>query len=260
MAAVERDIDSGVVEKLVLAREVRAHADGPLAWGTVLRRLKDRYDACTTFAFARDDSCFLGSTPERLVRLTGRAVRADSVAGTAPRGETEDEDRALGHALLNDKKERKEHALVVTAVRDALEPCCAELNIQERPGLLTMPNVQHLYTPVEGMLRDDLHVLDLVARLHPTPAVGGVPQQAASSLIQAYEPFDRGWYAGPVGWFDGRGDGEFVVAIRSALLRERDALLYAGCGIVEGSDPEREYAESRLKLEPMLWALNGSGG
>ena len=260
IAAVEREIRAGAVEKLVLAREVRVHADDPFAWGAVLRRLKDRYAACTTFAFARDDNCFLGSTPERLVRLEGKSVRANCLAGSAPRGATEDEDRGLGHQLLHDNKELHEHALVVSALRDALEPCCAALDIPEQPRLLAMPNVQHLHTPVEGMLRDESHVLDLVARLHPTPAVGGVPQQAASSLIQAYEPFDRGWYAGPVGWFDSCGDGEFVVAIRSALLREHDALLYAGCGIVDGSDPEREYAESRLKLEPMLWAMNGSAG
>ena len=256
--AIDREIQAGVLEKLVLAREVHAQAEEPLAWGAVLRRLKDRYTTCTTFAFARDNSCFLGSTPERLVRLDGRSVRANCLAGSAPRGVTENEDRRLGNALLHDKKEQHEHALVVSALREALAPCCAALSIPEQPRLLAMPNVQHLHTPVEGMLRDDLHVLDLVARLHPSPAVGGVPQALASSLIQTYEPFDRGWYAGPVGWFDSRGDGEFVVAIRSALLREQDARLYAGCGIVEGSDSEREYAESRMKLEPILWAMNGS--
>ncbi len=260
VAVVEEEIRAGAVEKLVLAREVRARAEGPLVWGAALRRLKERFGAGTIFAFARDNSCFIGGTPERLVRLDGRDVRASCLAGSAPRGGTKDEDRALGQALLQDKKEQHEHVLVVSALRDALEPYCVGLNIPDQPDLLTMPNVQHLHTPVEGTLRDDLHVLDLVARLHPTPAVGGVPQQVASSLIQAYEPFDRGWYAGPVGWFDSRGDGEFVVAIRSALLRERDALLYAGCGIVEGSDPDREYAESRLKLEPMLWAMNGMDG
>jgi isochorismate synthase len=223
-----------------------------------LRRLKDRYAACTTFAFARDDSCFIGSTPERLVRLDGRAVRANCVAGSAPRGATEDEDRALGKALLYDKKEQHEHALVVSALREALAPYCADLNVPEEPNLLKMPNVQHLHTPVDGVLRDDLHVLDLVACLHPSPAVGGVPQELTSARIESYEPFDRGWYAGPVGWFDSSGDGEFVVAIRSALLREQDVHLYAGCGIVEGSDPEREYAESQLKLEPILWAMSGS--
>ncbi len=260
VAVVEEEIRSGTVEKLVLAREVRAHAEEPLAWGAALRRLRDRYGAGTTFAFARDHSCFIGSSPERLIRLQGRTVQANCVAGSAPRDTNEEEDRSLGHALLHDNKELHEHALVVDAYRSALQPYCVALDIPDKPGLLTMPNVQHLDTPVEGTLHDNQHVLDLVARLHPTPAVGGVPQEAACSLIQAYEPFDRGWYAGPVGWFDSRGDGEFVVAIRSALLQGQDALLYAGCGIVKGSDPEREYSESQLKLEPMLWAMNGMDG
>ncbi len=260
VAAVTQEIRSGAVEKLVLAREVRAHAEETPVWGDVLRRLQDRYAACTTFAFARNDSCFLGSTPERLIRLDAKNVRANCLAGSAPRGVTEDEDRVLGHTLLHDKKEQHEHALVVNALRDALQPLCGTLDVPDEPQLLTMPNVQHLHTPVKGILRDDVHVLDLVDRLHPTPAVGGVPREAANSLIRALEPFDRGWYAGPIGWFDSRGDGEFVVAIRSALLRGQDAFLYAGCGIVDGSDPDRELAESRLKLEPILWAMNGRDG
>jgi len=258
VAEVVQEVRSGDVEKLVLAREVRAHAEAPLVWGDVLRRLTDRYSACTTFAFARGDTCFLGSTPERLIRHDWKTVRANYLAGSAARGVTEDEDRRLSRTLLNDRKEQHEHALVVDALRDALQPLCASLDVPDEPRLLSMPNVQHLHTPVEGVLRNDVHILNLVDRLHPTPAVGGVPKAAACALIQTHEPFDRGWYAGPVGWFDGRGDGEFVVAIRSALLQGPDALLYAGCGIVDGSDPDREYAESRLKLEPMLWALNGA--
>ena len=257
VAAVVREIESGAVRKLVLARRVSVRAGEPLAWGPVLRRLRTRYAGCTTFAFARGASCFLGATPERLVRLDGRTVRVDCLAGSAPRGATEGDDRSLGEALLRDEKERHEHALVVDALRETLAPLTSALNVPEEPRLLQMPNVHHLHTPVEGTLSDERHVLDLVARLHPTPASGGVPQDAARSLIQSYEPFDRGWYAGPVGWIDGRGGGEFVVAIRSALLREREALLYAGCGIVAASDPEREYEESRLKLEPMLWAMSG---
>ena len=120
-----------------------------------------------------------------------------------------------------------------------------------------MPNVQHLYSPLTGTLTADSHILELVERLHPTPASGGLPRQSALSLIRTHESFDRGWYAGPVGWIDGKGGGEFAVAIRSALLRQNEARLYAGCGIVAGSDPQREYEESRLKLQPMLWALNG---
>ena len=257
VAAVVREIESGTVRKLVLARRVSIRADEPIAWGLVLRRLRTRYAGCTTFAFARGASCFLGATPERLVRLDGRTVRVDCLAGSAPRGATEGDDRSLAEALLRDQKERHEHALVVEALRETLTPLASALNVPEEPRLLQMPNVHHLHTPVEATLSDERHVLDLVARLHPTPASGGVPQDAARALIQSHEPFDRGWYAGPVGWIDGRGGGEFVVAIRSALLREREALLYAGCGIVAGSDPDREYEESRLKLEPMLWAMNG---
>lgn len=259
VGAVLEDVRRGAVEKLVLARRVRAHAAKSPEHGQVLHRLRESYGNCTIFAFARGDACFLGATPERLVRLDGRTVRADCLAGSAARGQTEDEDRALGDALLADSKERHEHRLVVRALYDTLAPLCSRLSVPETPALLQMPNVQHLHTPVEGILRKDGHILELVGRLHPTPAAGGLPREAALSLILSYEPFDRGWYAGPVGWIDGRGSGEFVVAIRSALLRKNEALLYAGCGIVADSDPEREYRESCLKLQPMLWALNGKG-
>ena len=257
--AIVRAIRSGSVRKLVLARQVRVWADQPLVVSRALRRLRSRYRNCTTFAFTSGDSCFLGATPERLVRLDGQEVRVDCLAGSAPRGDSEADDRSLGQALLADEKERHEHALVVDALRETLEPLCASLDVPSQPGLLRMPNVQHLYTSVAGTLAHERHVLDLVGRLHPTPAAGGVPQQTACKMIRSYESFDRGWYAGPVGWVDGRGSGEFVVAIRSALMRQREALLYAGCGIVAASDPEREYQESCLKLEPMLWAMSGNG-
>jgi isochorismate synthase EntC len=133
-----------------------------------------------------------------------------------------------------------------------------QLSAPETPGLLRLPNVQHLHTPLEGVLKQTNDICALVAALHPTPATGGLPRETARSLLPTYEDSDRGWYAGPVGWVDGRGGGEFVVAIRSALLRGPEARLYAGCGIVAGSDPEREYAESCLKLKPMLWALNNT--
>ena len=258
VAAIIDEIESTELRKLVLARHVHASSDRPFQIGAALRRLRSRYQRCTTFAFARGESCFIGATPERLVRLDDRTVRVDCLAGTAARGANGAEDAALGEALLEDKKERGEHALVVEALRESLAPISTALSIPERPRLLAMANVQHLHTPVEATLADGEDVLGLAARLHPTPAAGGVPQRMACDLIASYEPFDRGWYAGPVGWTDARGDGEFVVAIRSALLRARDAHLYAGCGIVAGSDPGREYEESRMKLEPMLWAINGA--
>jgi len=257
VAAVVEDIRRGAVEKLVLARRLRARAPRPIDPGPVIRRLRAGYGGCTVFAFARGGSCFLGATPERLVRFERGVVRADCLAGSTARGGNEREDEALGDALLADDKERHEHALVVRALRDALGPLCSRLDVPATPGLLRMPNVQHLHTPVEGVMEGEWHVIELAERLHPTPAAGGLPRQAALPLIRSYEGFDRGWYAGPVGWVDARGEGEFAVAIRSALLRGNEAVLYAGCGIVAGSEPEREYEESCLKMRPMLWALNG---
>jgi salicylate biosynthesis isochorismate synthase len=161
-------------------------------------------------------------------------------------------------ALFADPKERHEHALVVQALREALAPDCVALTVPPEPTLVRMPNVQHLHTPVDGVLRRDAHILDFVERLHPTPAVGGVPQVATLERIRACEAFDRGWYAGPVGWVDARGGGDFAIAIRSALMtnlagRAGGVRLYAGCGIVAGSDPETEYQELRLKLRPLAW-------
>lgn len=248
-------IGRGALLKVVLAREVVARAEDVIPPGEALRRLRDAYGGCTVFAFERESATFLGATPERLVRLDGRSVRAACLAGSRRRGATPEEDEALGDALRADRKERFEHALVVRALRDALEPLCDALDLPDEPELLRVRNVQHLYTPVKGVIRDDGTVLDLVARLHPTPAVGGVPRQAALEVIRQSEPFDRGWYAGPVGWIDGAGSGEFVVALRSALLSNDEARLYAGCGIVAGSDPGREWDESNVKLRAMRWAL-----
>jgi len=254
---VIEQIREGAIQKLVLARQVRARSSARLDPGATLARLRSGYGDCTLFAFAHGERCFLGATPERLVRLDHSRLQAACLAGSAPRGASDEDDRRLGEALLADGKERHEHALVVDALREVLEPVCGELAIPETPSLFRMRNIQHLYTPLEGVLSNGATVLELVERLHPTPAAGGLPREAAMSLLRACEPFDRGWYAGPVGWIDRHGDGEFVVAIRSALLTGDEASLYAGCGIVAGSDPEREYQESCLKLQPMLWAING---
>jgi len=254
---IVNDIERGTIEKLVLARRVTAYSRQMFDPGDIVNRLRVAYGHCTLFAFASAKSCFVGATPERLIRLAGRTIHTDCLAGSTRRGATPDEDHALGEALLADRKERREHAVVVHALRELLTPSCACLTVLDTPRLLRMPNVQHLHTPLEGVLKEETDIFALVERLHPTPATGGLPRETARTLLHTYEAFARGWYAGPVGWIDGHGGGEFVVAIRSALLRDHTARLYAGCGIVAGSDPEREYAESCLKLRPMLWALNG---
>lgn len=257
VGAITKEIDGGSVDKVVLARQLRLRAERPLEAELAIRRLRKRYSDCVLFAFANRDSCFLGATPEELIRMDGDVARATCVAGSAPRCADHEGDQAMGRALLANAKERHEHQIVVSALRETLEPLTSELRISEDPSLLRMPTVQHLATSVAGVVREGRSILELVDLLHPTPAVGGRPEDAALTLIRRYEGFDRGWYAGPVGWLDGGDGGEFAIAIRSALVVGRQASLYTGCGIVAGSDPESEYDESLLKLGPMLWALEG---
>jgi isochorismate synthase EntC len=159
--------------------------------------------------------------------------------------------------LLESAKDRSEHAVVVRALREALAAVCSEVSAPDAPALLSVRNVHHLYTPVTGALANGSCLLDIVARLHPTPAVGGFPSQTALRFIREREDLDRGWYAAPVGWLDRHGEGEFAMALRSALIAGSEASLFAGCGIMADSDPEQEYAESWLKLRPVLSALGG---
>lgn len=263
VSAIAADARRGHIEKQVLARRVRFQSLAEVDPAPVLESLRTRYGAgCTVFAISRADTCFVGASPERLVRAHRGLVRADAVAGSAPRGGGSLDD-ALGVILRDDRKERHEHDVVVRAIRDALAPRCSSLTVSPEPALLRMPNVQHLHSVVEGVLRERADIFELVACLHPTPACGGTPRDGILRRIRYQEAFDRGWYAGPVGWVDRAGNGDFAVAIRSALLRQihngstpaAEAILYAGCGIVAGSDPDQEYRESSLKLRPLLEAI-----
>jgi isochorismate synthase len=258
VAAAAAAVRAGALEKVVLARAVRVQADAPLDVPTALRRLRDRYPACYVFAVAHGDATFLGATPERLVRLDGHEVRATSLAGSIRRGASAEDDARLARTLLASAKDRVEHELVVRGLRETLAPLCEEIAAPAEPSLLSMPNVHHLATAVVARLRDGYTLLDLLARVHPTPAVAGLPRDTALSLIAELEEMDRGWYAAPVGWVAPDGSGEFAVALRSALVERNEATLFAGCGIVGDSDAEEEYAESWLKLRPMLAALGGA--
>ena len=253
---IVQEIERGVVQKVVLARELHLQARADFDIALALRRLAATAGHCTLFALDTGSGCLIGATPERLVRLQGKTVQVDCLAGSTARGDTEQADRRLGEALLQSAKDRREHGLVVLTLREALSIHCLSMEVPEAPRLLRLPDVQHLHTPLQGTLPVGFNILDLVARLHPTPGVGGVPRLEALELIREQEPLARGWYAGPVGWVDARGGGEFVVGIRSALVNGSDAWLYAGCGIVKGSEPRSEYEESCLKLRPMLAALS----
>jgi salicylate biosynthesis isochorismate synthase len=255
VADTTAEIAAGHFEKLVLARACTLRAARPFSCARAAARLRQSYPGCTTFWLGDRGGDFIGATPESLVRVRGGEVDTTALAGTIGRGTTAASDTALAEALLRSDKNRREHAIVVAALADGLRPLCSALSIDAAPRILRLPSLQHLLTPIRGRLAPGAHLLDLVAALHPTPAVGGAPRAAALAALPDHESVSRGWYAGPVGWFDARGDGDMVVAIRSALVRGRRAVLFAGAGIVAGSDPDAELTETRLKLQPLLSAL-----
>jgi salicylate biosynthesis isochorismate synthase/menaquinone-specific isochorismate synthase len=249
------DIAHGRLEKLVLARSCTVTANRLLDCGRIVHHLRKTYPSCVLFWIGTPQGDFLGATPEPLVRLSGQCVSTAAIAGSTAPGTSAADASALAQALKRSDKDRLEHAIVVRAIADTLRTVCATLDVALEPHLLRLDNVQHLMTPIAGQLRSPHHVLDLVERLHPSPAVAGHPRAAALQLLPQREALSRGWYAGPIGWMDARHDGEFAVAIRSALVRGAEASLYAGAGIVAGSDPEAELGETRLKLQPLLSAL-----
>ena len=251
VAAALDEIAAGRLEKVVLARYVDVEADTAIDRADVLARLRALYPSCTVFAVGT----FVGASPELLVGREGDEVVSHPVAGTVRRSGDPDADARAAAALLASTKERREHALVVDAVVSALAPVCAELSVPATPSVVALRNLSHLGTRVRGRLTQSLSALELAARLHPTPAVGGVPREAALDYIAAHEGFDRGRYAGPVGWVDARGDGCWVVGIRSAELDGARARLFAGNGIVAGADPGAELAETQLKLQALLAAV-----
>ena len=249
-------IKAGSLRKVVLAQDLFATAAEPIDVRALLRRLADRYPDCFTFAC----DGMVGATPELLIRQTGRQVSALVLAGTTPRGGNQAEDEALGTELLASAKNTEEHAYAVASMREALEPLCDELDSQPRPTLIKLPNLQHLGTWVRGTLAANgtpRSALGLAAAVHPTAAVCGTPTGVALELIRELEHMDRERYAGPVGWVDADGNGEWGIALRCAQLSGRTARLFAGCGIVAGSDPGAELAEAQVKFRPMRGALEG---
>jgi isochorismate synthase len=247
-------IHAGKIEKVVLAREMRATAPYDFNVTAVLRQLRAAHPTCYVFGCWHGASAFVGATPERLVRVDGHDVQASSLAGSVRRGVTPADDAAQAAQLLTSTKDRAEHEIVRQALCAGLARLCDDVTASDEPALLSLPHVHHLYTAVRARLRDPHTILQLVAQLHPTPAVGGEPRNAALRFIREHEKMDRGWYAAPIGWLQ-RDHGEFAVALRSALIQGAAASLFAGCGVVADSDPDQEYAESLLKLRPMQAAL-----
>jgi menaquinone-specific isochorismate synthase len=255
---VVAQLKKGEMEKVVLARKCEMNFQDDVSTDYVVNNLWVQQPDSFIFSLNIENSCFIGATPERLVRKSGENILSTCLAGSIARGSSLEEDEKLGLSLLSDQKNRYEHHLVVENIKEALAPYCHGVEMPETPKLMKMKDIQHLYTPVIGKASKDASILEIVERMHPTPALGGVPREKAMETIRKEENMDRGFYAAPIGWLDSYGNGEFAVAIRSGLINKNYAYLYAGCGIVADSEPESEFLETEMKFRPMIRAIGGN--
>lgn len=256
VAAAIKHISRRHLQKVVLAHAFDLVRQEPFQTLQSLMELRQRHPDCYVFSINnRLGKTFIGASPERLLSLYRGQLITDALAGSAPRGRNPQEDRQLAQRLLNSRKEQGEHRMVVDFLASHLEGLGLCPQYPKTPSLLRLSNIQHLHTPIQAVVSGATHPLHMVEALHPTPAVAGVPTQEAFEQIHAYEQFDRGLYAAPLGWVDTAGNSEFIVGIRSALIDDNWARLYAGAGIVAGSDPEREWAEINLKFRALSEAL-----
>ncbi|MFD2617159.1 isochorismate synthase [Terrilactibacillus laevilacticus] len=260
MISVKKAIDmiqSGTMQKIVLSRTMRVDRKVPYDIEAILKALVEHQASHYVFAFTMGESTFLGASPERLVKKQGTDIRSMCLAGTTTRGKTEEEDKEKAELLLRDQKNLQEHQWVVNMISQVLSSFCQSLVVPQSPSILKAGQVQHLCTPISGKLKEDKTILELVQALHPTPALGGYPQKEALQWIRELEVSDRGWYGSPVGWMDEHDDGEYIVAIRSCLIKNSTALLFAGCGLVSDSTVTEELKETRAKFKPIFSALGG---
>ncbi len=251
------EIGAGTLRKLVLARAIEARAESPIPVAPILGKLHERFEKnCTIFCVARAGKTFLGASPETLVSLRDGALETEALAGSIPNFPGADVP-VLGARLLADDKERREHRAVIDFIAEKLRRLGAEPEFPETPEIVVLPNILHLRTPIRARVPAGLGVLECVAALHPTPAMCGVPAEAARAEILATEPFPRGDFAGPLGFFDARGEGFFAVGIRCAEISGNAIRLFAGSGLVAGSVPEKEFREIDSKFSAVLAHIQG---
>ncbi|GET44445.1 isochorismate synthase [Microseira wollei] len=244
------------ISKIVLASTIEVSSNNPFHQIDSLNNLRQFHPDCYIFSTSNGQGKnFIGASPERLIKIQNKELETDALAGSAPRGKTAAEDAYFADGLLSSEKERHEHQVVSNFIVNSLSKLGLNPQRLPLPCLLQLSNIQHLWTPIRAKVPGKVHPLEIVAELHPTPAVAGVPRNIALEQIRRYENFDRCLYAAPLGWIDHRGNSEFIVGIRSALIDGCSARLYAGAGIVAGSAPDKELAEIQLKFQPLLKAL-----
>ena len=252
-------IHAGALAKVVPARHLRFQSSCDFQPRRILQKLTRQFPACTVFGIAQGGATLVAATPEKLVRLRNGRIYCDALGGTMPCSDSPAQNQILQTELMQSSRIRREHALVVDQMARALAPLCTRLQLPKTPAIMPLRQLQHLWTPIEAQARSGINLLDIAARLHPTPAVAGTPTAAAQHWIREHEPFSRGWYTGAAGWLEADGSGELSVILRCALLRGRQADLYAGAGVVADSDPQSELAETDLKLASLLGVLGEAG-
>jgi menaquinone-specific isochorismate synthase len=256
VVAALASIQNQQIHKLVLAHAVDVRSPLPFQWAHSLHNLRQRHPDCTVFSVGNGrGQSFIGASPERILSIHNHQLVTDALAGSSSRGRSVIEDTDLAQRLMNSDKERREHQVVVDFIAQRLVDLGLQPTFAHNPKILPLSNIQHLHTPIHAAVPSHIHPLEILASLHPTPAVAGMPREIACQQIRQYENFGRSLYAAPLGWLDAQGNAEFIVGIRSALLDGNCARLYAGAGIVKGSDPDQELAEIKLKFQTLLQAL-----
>jgi menaquinone-specific isochorismate synthase len=247
-----KEIDLNKYSKIVLSRNVTLTFKTEFSLAPLIQQLGNKYPRCYIFAFRKKDSIFFGASPEKLAKLSNGTIEADALAGSLPRGKTNKEDEDLEKQLLNSQKNLAEQNAVVDFIANSFSQFSSEIEYSNQPKIKKLPNIQHLWTPIKAKLTGKHSIFSILKNIHPTPAICGTPWSIALDSINETEEHDRGLFAGIIGWFNFNHQGDFAVAIRSALLKDNQVNAFAGCGIVLGSDPILEYEESKLKLMPIL--------
>lgn len=253
----KRNIAEKAFNKVVLARELNLSSSEKYNAADILNRLRNQYPKCCTYLVQRQESqAFIGSSPERLISFQNNSFQTEALAGSMPRGANEKEDKIFENKLMKSGKNREEHFAVINYIKEKVLSRAQDVEAPKNLFVKKLSNVQHLFTPLKFKVSDEVSPLQILNNLHPTPALGGYPRKEAVDYLSKHCLINRGWFGSPVGWMNTNGGGEFSVAIRSGLIGEHSARLFAGCGIVADSNPEKEWEESKLKFIPMLSALN----
>jgi len=250
--SVIKEIKKENIEKTVIARRVEGELKSNISWQKNLDELNQKFPSCTNFLYKSGSSVFFGSTPEMLIKFSGKTFFTEALAGSIQRGKTQEEDILFENDLLRSAKNKQEHQAVIDFIKNEIKDYIETLEIDAVPVVKKLPNIQHLQTTVKGTLTDKNKMFKSITSLFPTPAVCGIPKDKSLKMIEKTESFDRGLFSGIIGWFNADNYGEFYVTIRSALVKENKLFAYAGCGIVKSSDPKEEFEETELKLKPIL--------